>query len=108
RLAGTGDRRLRRVPDEPARTPGAAHRRDAVALFESIGRDHAISVVGALQDDMERYAIGASSLYVKLRRSSDTMPYNQAPVIIGSDTSRARVDLLADWLTSYRPQPQLP
>jgi len=62
-------------------------------------------VVGALQDDMERYAIGASSLYIKLRRTSDTMPYNQAPVVIGNDDNTARVSLLSDWLTSYRPAP---
>lgn len=105
-LAGTGDRPLLLVLDELGRNLGAAHRRDAVALFESIGRDRAVSVVGALQDDMERYAVAASSLYIKLRRSSDTMPYNQAPIIIGSDASRDRVELLADWLTSYRPQPQ--
>lgn len=105
-LAGSGDRPLLLVLDELGRNLGAAHRRDAVALFESIGRDRAISVVGALQDDMERYAIGASSLYIKLRRSSDTMPYNQAPVIIGSETNQARVQMLTDWLTSYRPEPR--
>lgn len=55
---------------------------------------------------MERYAIAASSLYIKLRRTSDTMPYNQAPVIIGSDPNRARVQMLTDWMTSYRPDPQ--
>jgi hypothetical protein len=105
-LAGTEDRPLLLVLDELGRNLGAAHRRDAVALFESIGRDRAISVVGALQDDMERYAIGASSLYIKLRRSSDTMPYNQAPVVIGNETNRARVEMLADWMTSHRPEPQ--
>jgi chromosome segregation protein len=101
-LAGTEDRPLLLVLDELGRNLGAAHRRDAVALFENIGRDRAISVVGALQDDMERYAIGASSLYIKLRRTSDTMPYNQAPVVIGNDANKARVELLAGWLTSYR------
>ncbi|MCN0178637.1 hypothetical protein [Salinispora arenicola] len=105
-LAGSGDKPLLLVLDELGRNLGAAHRRAAVALFENIGRDRSISVVGALQDDMERYAIAASSLYIKLRRSSDTMPYNQAPVIIGSDSNRARVQMLTDWLTSYRPDPQ--
>lgn len=105
-LAGTGERPLLLVLDELGRNLGAAHRRDAVALFENIGRDRAISVVGALQDDMERYAIGASSLYVKLRRTSDTIPYNQAPIVIGNDTNHERVQMLAEWMTSYRPQPQ--
>ncbi|MCK9894186.1 DUF2399 domain-containing protein [Frankia sp. AgB32] len=81
-------------------------RRDAVALLENIGRDRAISVVGAPQDDMERYAIGASSLYIELRRPSDVMPYNQAPVVIGSEADAARVQPLADRMTSFQPQPQ--
>lgn len=105
-LAGAQDRPLLLVLDELGRNLGAAHRRDAVALFENIGRDRAISVVGALQDDMERYAIGASSLYIKLRRPSDTMPYNQAPVVIGSEADTTRVQLLSDWMTSFRPEPQ--
>ncbi|MEV6373554.1 hypothetical protein [Micromonospora musae] len=105
-LAGAQDRPLLLVLDELGRNLGAAHRRDAVALFENIGRDRAISVVGALQDDMERYAIGASSLYIKLRRPSDVMPYNQAPVVIGSEADAARVQLLSDWMTSFRPEPQ--
>jgi hypothetical protein len=105
-LAGAQDRPLLLVLDELGRNLGAAHRRDAVALFENIGRDRAISVVGALQDDMERYAIGASSLYIKLRRPSDLMPYNQAPVVIGSEAESARVQLLADWMTSFRPEPR--
>ncbi|MDI1463368.1 hypothetical protein QEZ54_20505 [Catellatospora sp. KI3] len=105
-LAGTGDRPLLLVLDELGRNLGAAHRRDAVALFENIGRDRSISVVGALQDDMERYAVAASSLYIKLRRTSDTMPYNQAPVVIGSEPNQARVGLLTEWMISYRPEPQ--
>lgn len=105
-LAGAQDRPLLLVLDELGRNLGAAHRRDAVALFENIGRDRAISVVGALQDDMERYAVGASSLYIKLRRPSDVMPYNQAPVVIGSEADAARVQLLSDWMTSFRPEPQ--
>jgi hypothetical protein len=102
-LAGSQDRPLLLVLDELGRNLGSAHRRDAVALFENIGRDRAISVIGALQDDMERYAIGSSSLYIKLRRTSDAYAYNQAPVVVGSETETARVQLLADWLTSYRP-----
>ena len=102
-LAGSGDRPLLLILDELGRNLGSAHRRDAVALFENIGRDRAISVVGALQDDMERYAVGSSSLYIKLRRPSDTMPYNQAPVVIGSEADSARVQLLATWMNSYRP-----
>ncbi|MBM2615204.1 hypothetical protein JIG36_06460 [Actinoplanes sp. LDG1-06] len=102
-LAGAQDRPLMLVLDELGRNLGSAHRRDAVALFENIGRDRAISVVGALQDDMERYAIGASSLYIKLRRPSDVMPYNQSPVVIGSEADTARVQLLTDWMTSFRP-----
>ena len=105
-LAGSRDRPLLLVLDELGRNLGSAHRRDAVALFENIGRDRAISVVGALQDDMERYAIGSSSLYIKLRRPSDVVPYNQAPAVVGSDADAARVQLLADWMTSFRPGPQ--
>ncbi|MFG2064319.1 hypothetical protein ACGFIK_23190 [Micromonospora sp. NPDC048871] len=52
---------------------------------------------------MERYAIEASGLYIKLRRRSDSMAYNEAPVIVGDDANRARVELLQEWLTSYRP-----
>ncbi|WP_433300977.1 hypothetical protein ACQP2F_04770 [Actinoplanes sp. CA-030573] len=105
-LAGCRDRPLLLVLDELGRNLGSAHRRDAVALFENIGRDRAISVVGALQDDMERYAIGSSSLYIKLRRPSDIVPYNQAPVVVGSDADAARVQLLANWMTSFRPDPE--
>lgn len=105
-LAGTDDRPMLLVLDELGRNLGSAHRRDAVALFEYIGRDRSICVVGALQDDMERYALAASSLSIKLRRPSDTLPYNLAPVVVGSDHNTARVQLLAYWLTSYRPEPQ--
>lgn len=101
-LAGSQDRPLLLVLDELGRNLGSAHRRDAVALFENIGRDRAISVVGALQDDMERYAVGSSSLYIKLRRTSDAYAYNQAPVVVGSETESARVELLTTWMTSYR------
>jgi hypothetical protein len=77
-------------------------------LFEQIGRDRNITVIGALQDDMERYALASSRLYVKLRRSSDTMAYNQAPVVKGNEEYAARVELLRTWLESYRgPRPTL-
>ncbi|MDX6291766.1 MAG: chromosome segregation protein [Kribbellaceae bacterium] len=107
-LAGGSDRPLLLILDELGRNLGSQHRREAVALFEQIGRDRNITVIGALQDDMERYALSASRLYVKLRRSSDTMAYNQAPVIKGNEENSARVELLRDWLNSYRgPTPTL-
>lgn len=107
-LAGGNDRPLLLILDELGRNLGSQHRREAVALFEQIGRDRNITVVGALQDDMERYALAASRLYVKLRRSSDTMAYNQAPVVKGNEENAARVALLKDWLDSYRgPAPTL-
>ncbi|NIL60022.1 hypothetical protein HCB18_27085 [Salinispora arenicola] len=31
------------------------------------------------------------------------MAYNEAPVIVGDETNRARVELLREWLSSYRP-----
>ncbi|MEU0538322.1 hypothetical protein ABZ319_00485 [Nocardia sp. NPDC005978] len=102
-LAGGGDRPLLLVLDELGRNLGKQHRREAVSLFEQIGKDRNITVIGALQDDMERYAIEASGLYIKLRRRSDSMAYNEAPVIVGDETNRARVELLREWLTSYRP-----
>jgi len=102
-LAGSGNRPLLLVLDELGRNLGSEHRREAVALFERIGADRNITVVGALQDDMERYAISASGLYIKLRRSSDAMPYNEAPVVNGSEPNQARVELLRDWLASFRP-----
>jgi chromosome segregation protein len=102
-LAGGGGRPLLLVLDELGRNLGKQHRREAVALFEQIGKDRNITVIGALQDDMERYAIEASGLYIKLRRRSDSMAYNEAPVIVGDENNRARVELLREWLTSYRP-----
>jgi chromosome segregation protein len=102
-LAGSGNRPLLLVLDELGRNLGSEHRREAVALFERIGADRNITVVGALQDDMERYAISASGLYIKLRRSSDAMPYNEAPVVNGSEPNHARVELLREWMSSYRP-----
>ena len=106
-LAGSGNRPLLLVLDELGRNLGSEHRREAVALFERIGADRNITVVGALQDDMERYAISASGLYIKLRRSSDAMPYNEAPVVNGSEPNQARVELLRDWMSSYRPDPTM-
>ena len=91
------------VLDELGRNLGSEHRREAVALFERMVADRNITVIGALQDDMERYAISASGLYIKLRRSSDARPYNEAPVINGSEPNQARVELLRDWMSSYRP-----
>ncbi|MER6824657.1 chromosome partitioning protein ParA [Streptosporangium sp. NPDC000563] len=102
-LAGGGSRPLLLVLDELGRNLGKEHRREAVALFERIGKDRDITVIGALQDDMERYAIQATGLYIKLRRRSDSMAYNEAPVIVGDESNRARVELLREWLTSYRP-----
>jgi hypothetical protein len=102
-LAAGGERPLVLILDELGRNLGKQHRREAVALFERIGRDRNITVIGALQDDMERYALEASGLYIKLRRSSDAIAYNEPPVVVGDEASRGRVELLADWLSSYRP-----
>ncbi|HEY2575974.1 MAG TPA: chromosome partitioning protein ParA [Streptosporangiaceae bacterium] len=102
-LAAGGDRPLLLILDELGRNLGKQHRREAVALFERIGRDRNITVVGALQDDMERYALESSGEYIKLRRSSDAIAYNEPPVIIGDETNHARVELLHDWLSSFRP-----
>lgn len=102
-LAGGSDRPLLLILDELGRNLGKQHRREAVALFEQIGRARNITVIGALQDDMERYAIDASGLYIKLRRGSDAQPYNDAPVVVGHDVNRERVALLQDWLNALRP-----
>jgi hypothetical protein len=102
-LAGGTDRPLLLVLDELGRNLGKQHRTEAVALFERIGRDRNITVIGALQDDMERYAIDASGLYVKLRRTSDASPYNSAPIITGHDDNQARLALLRDWLAGHYP-----
>jgi chromosome segregation protein len=104
-LAGGDDRPLLLILDELGRNLGKQHRREAVALFERIGRDRNITVIGALQDDMERYAIEASNLYIKLRRSSDAVPYNEAPVVVGDDAHRDRVRMLAGWMSAFRPRP---
>jgi hypothetical protein len=98
--AGT---RLVLVLDELGRNLGKEHRREAVALFRQIGETHGITVIGALQDDMEPYAIDACGQYVKLRRSSDTMPYNEPPVVVGHDEHTDRVRMLAKWISDTRP-----
>ena len=102
-LAGGSDRPLLLILDELGRNLGKQHRREAVALFEQIGRARNITVIGALQDDMERYAIDASGLYIKLRRGSDAQPYNDAPVVVGHDANSDRVALLQEWLSAFRP-----
>ena len=96
--SGTG-RPLVLVLDELGRNLGKQHRREAVALLGQIGKDSGITVVGALQDDMESYAIDACGQYVKLRRSSDSSPYNEQPVVVGYDEHAPRVELLRAWLT---------
>ncbi|QFY07934.1 hypothetical protein GBF35_15700 [Nonomuraea phyllanthi] len=96
--SGTG-RPLVLVLDELGRNLGKQHRREAVALLGQIGRDNAITVFGALQDDMESYAIDACGQYIKLRRSSDSSPYNEQPVVVGYDEHAPRVELLRTWLT---------
>ncbi|MFC4051846.1 chromosome partitioning protein ParA [Actinomadura syzygii] len=95
-LASSGGGRLCLVLDELGRNLGKEHRKEAVALFRKIGETHGITVIGALQDDMEPYAIDACGQYVKLRRSSDTMPYNEPPVVVGYDDHEPRVRKLAD------------
>ncbi|MFD0201389.1 MULTISPECIES: hypothetical protein [Saccharothrix] len=95
--SGTG-RPLVLVLDELGRNLGKQHRREAVALLGQIGKDSGITVVGALQDDMETYAIDACGQYVKLRRSSDSSPYNEQPVVVGHDEHTPRVELLRAWL----------
>ncbi|WP_163505772.1 hypothetical protein [Fodinicola acaciae] len=98
-MAGAQDRPLTLILDELGRNLGKQHRREAVSLLGQIGADSGITVIGALQDDMERYAIDACGQYIKLRRSSDSMPYNEQPVIIGYEPRAARVELLRGWLT---------
>ncbi|MBE1537502.1 coiled-coil domain-containing protein [Actinomadura algeriensis] len=94
-LASSGGGRLCLVLDELGRNLGKEHRKEAVALFRKIGETHGITVIGALQDDMEPYAIDACGQYVKLRRSSDTMPYNEPPVVVAYDEHEERVRRLA-------------
>lgn len=97
-LASAGGGRLCLVLDELGRNLGKEHRREAVALFRQIGESHGITVIGALQDDMEPYAIDGCGEYVKLRRSSDALPYNEPPVVIGNDQHADRVRALAEVL----------
>ncbi|MFI0349127.1 chromosome partitioning protein ParA [Actinomadura sp. 9N407] len=102
-LASSGGGKLCLVLDELGRNLGKEHRKEAVSLFRKIGETHGITVIGALQDDMEPYAIDACGQYVKLRRSSDTMPYNEPPVVVGYDRHEARVRRLAAQITAARP-----
>ncbi|WP_433336833.1 chromosome partitioning protein ParA [Spirillospora sp. CA-294931] len=102
-LASSGGGRLCLVLDELGRNLGKEHRKEAVALFRKIGETHGITVIGALQDDMEPYAIDACGQYVKLRRTSDTMPYNEPPVVVGYDEHEPRVRMLAEQITASRP-----
>lgn len=110
-LASSGGGRLCLVLDELGRNLGKEHRKEAVALFREIGEQHGITVIGALQDDMEPYAIDACGQYIKLRRSSDTMPYNEPPVVVGYDEHEPRVRRLAHAVTAARalaPTPDAP
>ncbi|WP_140182491.1 chromosome partitioning protein ParA [Thermomonospora catenispora] len=102
-LASSGGGRLVLVLDELGRNLGKEHRREAVALFRRIGETHGITVIGALQDDMEPYAVDACGQYIKLRRSSDAMPYNEPPVVVGHDAHRERVRMLAEQVGAARP-----
>ncbi|WP_245674612.1 chromosome partitioning protein ParA [Herbidospora cretacea] len=95
-IASSGGKHLTLVLDELGRNLGKEHRREAVALFRRIGETYGITVIGALQDDMEPYAIDACGQYVKLRRSSDAMAYNEPPVIIAHDKHADRVRMLSD------------
>ncbi|MFG1943076.1 chromosome partitioning protein ParA [Nonomuraea sp. NPDC048826] len=97
-IASSGGGHLCLVLDELGRNLGKEHRREAVALFRRIGETYGITVIGALQDDMEPYAIDACGQYVKLRRSSDAMPYNEPPVIVGHDQHADRVKALASYV----------
>ncbi|MEU1878329.1 chromosome partitioning protein ParA [Streptosporangium sp. NPDC020072] len=94
-IASSGGGHLCLVLDELGRNLGKEHRREAVALFRKIGETYGITVIGALQDDMEPYAVDACGQYIKLRRSSDAMPYNEPPVIVGHDAHAERVRALA-------------
>nr|WP_328816961.1 chromosome partitioning protein ParA [Nonomuraea cypriaca] len=102
-IASSGGGHLCLVLDELGRNLGKEHRREAVALFRRIGETYGITVIGALQDDMEPYAIDACGQYVKLRRSSDAMPYNEPPVIVGHDQHAERVRALAAYVDRGAP-----
>lgn len=97
-IASSGGGHLCLVLDELGRNLGKEHRREAVALFRRIGETYGITVIGALQDDMEPYAIDACGQYIKLRRSSDAMPYNEPPIIVGHDQHADRVRALAAYV----------
>ncbi|WP_090929674.1 chromosome partitioning protein ParA [Nonomuraea jiangxiensis] len=97
-IASSGGGHLCLVLDELGRNLGKEHRREAVSLFRRVGETYGITVIGALQDDMEPYAIDACGQYIKLRRSSDAMPYNEPPVIIGHDEHAERVRALAAYV----------
>ncbi|MFB4285356.1 chromosome partitioning protein ParA [Nonomuraea sp. MTCD27] len=97
-IASSGGGHLCLVLDELGRNLGKEHRREAVALFRRIGETYGITVIGALQDDMEPYAIDACGQYIKLRRSSDAMPYNEPPVIVGHDQHAERVRALSAYV----------
>ncbi|MEU8318462.1 chromosome partitioning protein ParA [Nonomuraea sp. NPDC048881] len=105
-IASSGGGHLCLVLDELGRNLGKEHRREAVALFRRIGETYGITVIGALQDDMEPYAIDACGQYVKLRRSSDAMPYNEPPVIVGHDQHAERVRALAAYVDRGQPVSQ--
>ncbi|MFC7583594.1 hypothetical protein ACFQYP_07315 [Nonomuraea antimicrobica] len=102
-IASSGGGHLCLVLDELGRNLGKEHRREAVALFRRIGETYGITVIGALQDDMEPYAIDACGQYIKLRRSSDAMPYNEPPVIVGHDQHADRVRALAAYVDRGAP-----
>ncbi|WP_433517635.1 chromosome partitioning protein ParA [Nonomuraea sp. CA-143628] len=104
-IASSGGGHLCLVLDELGRNLGKEHRREAVALFRRIGETYGITVIGALQDDMEPYAIDACGQYIKLRRSSDAMPYNEPPVIVGHDEHAERVRALAAYVDRSGPSP---
>ncbi|MEV0158900.1 hypothetical protein B0I32_101464 [Nonomuraea fuscirosea] len=104
-IASSGGGHLCLVLDELGRNLGKEHRREAVALFRRIGETYGITVIGALQDDMEPYAIDACGQYIKLRRSSDAMPYNEPPVIVGHDQHAERVRALSSYVDRGTPTP---
>jgi hypothetical protein len=55
-----------------------------------------------LSDQTDSYQI--RSFPILLDRGLDgPYAYNEPPVVIGDEPNRARVDLLRDWLSSYRP-----
>ncbi|MFF4990006.1 chromosome partitioning protein ParA [Streptosporangium saharense] len=103
-IASSGGGHLCLVLDELGRNLGKEHRREAVALFRKIGETYGITVIGALQDDMEPYAVDACGQYIKLRRSSDAMPYNEPPVIVGHDDHAERVRALATAVARRTPE----